>query len=114
MAKRFGRNQRRALRDEIARLESIVYLGCGKAPPGTPRVEDWRVLGFNVSVDDDGRCVDRQVRVTVTKPDLKAFRDQLPVAFQGGLYLPVDLNTPRSDFGRPVICEVTLRGVPAR
>lgn len=123
MSRRFGRNQRRALRAELAAERALRLFGCAVAPLATPRVEAWGVLSWSLSIEDEGRQVERRASVLVENGTLvvRAYHAAGPVSFQGGLYMIADIAYPErsgggsfgSTFwrGGPDAFVVNLRGI---
>lgn len=115
--KRFGRNQRRALREALAASEAVRLTGCAPAPVGTPKVEDWGIVEWNLHISDRGPYdrLEREVSVVAYNMSYDAWREQRRVSFQGGLHVITDVHQHggylSEAVGRTGPLEVTLLGV---
>lgn len=123
MSKRFGRNQRRALRAALETERDLRLTGCARAPTGTLEIEALGVLSWDLSIDQDRGRFDRRATVLIEKGTLliRHYRDARRVAFQGGLYAIHEISYSemndtgffghRTWRGGPDAYQIVLRGV---
>lgn len=101
MSNRFGRNQRRALRAELAAERSARLVGTVAAPAGTVQVDQWGVVAWSLGIECDTRAIARTASVLVENGTqaVRARHADASVSFQGALYRIVDLRFPSRSGG---------------
>lgn len=116
MAKRFGRNQKRALRERIQWLENelprVTAGFAGQPQPGDFPLGNEIIVSWCVEEESDNRMGEKRARVVVCEPSeqlMKADYAGTPFAFRGARYVCTGMDAPT--YGQMITIELHLKGI---
>lgn len=123
MAKRFGRNQRRALRDEIAALKTRLLFGLHPAKPDDLNLDHVVFSNQLLSIDDsdEGRDItlfrililpDREGEGTMLERIFQQHANEGFFAIEGRSYRMIAMDRP--DYGPFIRIPCHFVGIPKR